>query len=142
MSTAHHDQLREAAAGQYPRIAATELLIRAVGGRFASPGKPWVILDRKSGEHWIDFKQIPENLGGLSGGERRLLMLAASIADVGVEVNIGDMLPGMDRDVLELVLSAVAHAGGGASHPKVIENGDGTVSLKMLPSPFPWPEQD
>lgn len=140
MPTTHHEQLREAAAGQNPRMAATELLIRAAGGRFADPGNPWVVLDGIFGKHWIDFRQIPDNIGALSGGERRMLMLAASIADVGVEVNVGDLLAGLDLEILELVLAAVAYSGGGSSpHPRVIDNGDGTVSLKMMPNPFPWP---
>lgn len=140
MSTTHHDQLREWARGSYPRIAATELLIRAVGGRFADPGRPWMIRD-EDGQPGIDFELIPENIGVFSSGERRLLLLAASISDTGVAVNIGDMLPGLDREVLELVLAAVAHAGGGASLP-VVEQVDGKAYLKMMPPLFPWPEQN
>jgi hypothetical protein len=46
-----------------------------------------------------------------SGGERRMLLLAASIAG-GIPVNLYDALPGIDRRNAGLVVSAVAHAAG------------------------------
>jgi hypothetical protein len=48
-----------------------------------------------------------------SGGERRMLLLAASIAG-GIPVSLYDVLPGIDRRNASLVVSAVAHAAG---HP-------------------------
>jgi hypothetical protein len=136
----HEEQLRAWAKGSHPLVAATELLLRAFGGRFARPGNPWVIRDAEYGNVWIDFEKIPENLGGLSGGERRLLMLAASLADVGVAVELGDVLPGLDREVFALVLAAVAHAGGSHEHSAIVENTDGTASFQHQTSLYPWPE--
>jgi hypothetical protein len=46
-----------------------------------------------------------------SGGERRMLLLAASIAG-GTPVSLNDALPGIDRRNAGLVVSAVAHAAG------------------------------
>jgi hypothetical protein len=46
-----------------------------------------------------------------SGGERRVLLLAASIAG-GTPVSLCDTLPGIDRRNAGLVVSAVAHAAG------------------------------
>jgi hypothetical protein len=46
-----------------------------------------------------------------SGGERRMLLLASSIA-AGTPVNLNDALPGIDRRNAALVVSAVAHAAG------------------------------
>ena len=46
-----------------------------------------------------------------SGGERRMLLLAASIAG-GTPVSLNDALPGIDRRNASLVVSAVAHAAG------------------------------
>jgi hypothetical protein len=57
-----------------------------------------------------------------SGGERRMLLLAASIAD-GIPVSLYDTLPGIDRRNASLTVSAVAHAAG-------------------LPDPDPDPETD
>ena len=46
-----------------------------------------------------------------SGGERRMLLLAASIAG-GTPVSLNDALPGIDRRNASLVIRAVAHATG------------------------------
>jgi hypothetical protein len=46
-----------------------------------------------------------------SGGERRILLLAASIAG-GTPVSLNDTLTGIDRRNASLVVSAVAHAAG------------------------------
>ena len=61
-----------------------------------------------------------------SGGERRILLLAASIAG-GIPVSLSDTLPGIDRRNASLVVSAVAHAAGlpdpGAETDKQYLNG-------------------
>ena len=61
-----------------------------------------------------------------SGGERRALLLAASIAG-GIPVSLSDTLPGIDRRNASLVVSAVAHAAGfpepGAEPDKQYLNG-------------------
>src|SRR6476659_1592930 len=103
------DQLRQWACGMYTTEAATELLIRARNGAFASIDRPWI----KSGDHgyWIDFPAITELLGGMSGGEQQLLRIAASIgSDEAPPVRLGDAVSGLDRPTLRLVLAAVAHA--------------------------------
>ncbi len=46
-----------------------------------------------------------------SGGERRMLLLAASIAG-GIPVSLYDTLPGIDRRNASLVVGAVARAAG------------------------------
>jgi hypothetical protein len=46
-----------------------------------------------------------------SSGERRMLLLAASIAG-GIPVSLYDTLPGIDRSNASLVVGAVAHAAG------------------------------
>ena len=48
-----------------------------------------------------------------SSGERRILLLAASIAG-GIPVSLYDTLPGIDRRNASLVVSAIAHATGHA----------------------------
>ena len=114
---AHAAALREWARGSYALEAATELLIRTQGGRFAETGMPWVHVEDR-GRAWIDFDELTEAVadgaGPWSGGERRLLTLVGSLgADSGM---LGDNLPGLDRDVLALVVAAVAHAGGSHEH--------------------------
>jgi hypothetical protein len=46
-----------------------------------------------------------------SSGERRMLLMAASIAG-GTPVSLNETLPGIDRRNASLVVSAVAHAAG------------------------------
>lgn len=141
----HADDLRAWAKGSYTTVAATELLIRAFGGWAAAPGNPWIHASATTPEGyleraWIDFEAIPENVGALSGGERRVLMIAASIAE-NVPVVLGDVVPGLDRNNLSLVLAALAHAGGSHEHSDIRTNADGSMSIGggYLDSLYPWP---
>lgn len=141
------DDLRAWAKGSYPLVAATELLLRGFGGNFAKPGNPWIHEQTTTPEGyisnaWIDFESIPEHLDGMSGGERRYLMLAASLAE-NVPVVLGDVVPGLDRRNLALVLAAIAHAGGSHEHSDIRTNADGSMSIGggYLDSLYPWPEE-
>ncbi|WJH26858.1 hypothetical protein [Pseudarthrobacter defluvii] len=141
----HADDLRAWARGSYTTEAATELLLKAFGGRFAAPGNPWVhtasTTEEGYREHaWIDFASIPEEAGALSGGERRFLLLAASLAEE-VPVVLGDVVPGLDRENLDLVLAAIAHAGGSHQHSDIRINEDGSMTRGKgyLDSLHPWP---
>lgn len=132
------EKLRSWAKGMYALEAGTELLIRAFGGRFAAAGEPWVHVE--DGRPWIDFEAIPENLGGLSGGERSMLRIIASIGG-GAPVDLSDELSGLDRVNLKLVLAAVSHAGGSHEHSEFIENPDGTHSFGRQKALYPWPAE-
>lgn len=141
----HADDLRAWARGMYTTEAATELLLKAFGGKFAAPGNPWVHTSTEPEgpgqvRAWIDFAAIPEEVGPLSGGERRFLMLAASLAE-DVPVVLGDLVSGLDRENLDLVLAAIAHAGGSHQHSDIRFNEDGSMSLGKgyLDSLHPWP---
>jgi hypothetical protein len=104
----HHGQLRGWARGVPALEAATELLIR---GGWAQPSRPWVHrFDGRAG-HWVAFDAIPDHIGGLSGGQRRYLRIAASLG-AGVPVDLDDALSTLDRRSVDLVLAAVAHAAG------------------------------
>lgn len=116
--------LRDWAKGIYTIEAAVELLIRFQGGRFASPGDPWIVSPREErrgnmqSRHWLDVDQLTAEAAAgavLSGGERRVLALAASIAG-GSPVDLSDAVSGLDRETLDLVLAAIAHAGGSHEH--------------------------
>ena len=129
----------------YPTEAATELLLKAFGGKFAAPGNPWVHTSTEPEgpgqvSAWIDFAAIPEEVGPLSGGERRFLMLAASLAE-DVPVVLGDLVSGLDRENLDLVLAAIAHAGGSHQHSdiRIQEDGSMTLGKGYLDSLHPWP---
>jgi hypothetical protein len=109
-------QLRAWARGIYPDEAGAELLIGHA-----------VFLDRA--DFTSRFISIPGDGAGLavidwpaaiaalndslpcSGGENRMLRLAASLAD-GIPVNLRDTLTGIDDHGIQLVTNAVRHASG------------------------------
>lgn len=99
--------LRRWAKGVYTTEAAAELLIRAMGGRLLSG--PWV---RQEGDLWVFDTDATDGAGYLSGGERRVLRIAASLADDDHQVSLSEVVPGLDAPSLDLVVAAVAHAGG------------------------------
>lgn len=151
-TAAHHQALRDWARGSYPLEAATELLIRVQGGRWARTDQMWVRVE-PNGQVWVDFAELVDQLvagGPWSGGERRILALAAALgADDGL---LNDALPGLDRDNVALVLAAVSHAAGSHEHgpdpfiwgtdnagePRPIRNPDSSE-----PGPlYPWPAAD
>ena len=107
---AKSDQLTWAR-GTNPTEAATQLLFHAFGGRFARPGWPWVA-STESGRHYIDATKLTDNeIGMLSGGERRALAFARSL--LGEDpVDLSDAITGLDRRHTRLVIDALAHAAG------------------------------
>lgn len=137
--TSTHQDLRDWARGIYPLEAGVELLVRPWGGRFATPGNPWI---RKNNEgHWyVDAAQVTEDeLAPLSGGEKALLRLAASLLE-GPPVDLNDILPRLDRASVELFLAAVAHASGSHEHSGLATKADGRPShFTRLSSLYPWP---
>lgn len=107
-----HQALRRWAKGMYALEAGVELLVGAFGGRFANPEQPWVQQGDHPGWWWIDADQMTEdNYSALSGGETRMLRIAASLLD-GAPVDLSRSLPGLDREHVQLVLAAIAHASG------------------------------
>lgn len=132
-----NDSLRAWAKGSHPQEAATELLIRAFNGRFAGPGNAWI---HSGDDPWIEFEAIPSHIGGLSGGEKRFMLLVASLAGDGL-VTLGDVLPGLDMDIMRLVLAAVSHAAGTHQGAEVTYGQDGQPRITRSPGPlYPWPE--
>ena len=107
-TTSHHDRQRAWARGSLPEDAAVELLIRGFDGRFANQGKPWVFADGTA--TGIGWKEIPEWIRGLSGGERRFMLLTASLAG-GEPDDLSDV-SGLDYELQDLFLDAIRHAGG------------------------------
>jgi hypothetical protein len=134
--TAVDDQLRGWARGLYTTEAATELIIRAFNGRFATSDHPWI--RPTSHGHWIDFDAIPEHLGALSGGEQRLLRIAASIGSSDPLINLGDEITGLDRSTLRLVLAAIAHTGGSHEQSGLVFDSQGRAAIVQEPSLQPW----
>jgi hypothetical protein len=110
--------LRACAAGLYPLEAGTELLIG--NGTFlrrddftsrfitcgTSGGTPMAAIDWDAAITALVGGGIP-----CSGGERRVLLLAASLAG-GIPVDLRDTVPGLDHDNTARLLVAIRHAAG------------------------------
>lgn len=135
MTTPLDDQLRAWAKGMYPCEAATELLIRT---GWARPGLPWVKRDNRP---WIDFDAIPDAIGAYSGGEQRILRIAASIGGDESTVILGDDVSGLDREHLDLVLAAIAHAGGSHEHSRFDIGEDDQVRIRRFDTLHRWPNE-
>jgi hypothetical protein len=105
------DKLRAEAEGVYPSEAAVELVVRA---RLLPKLLGFVEVDPDGLYAWIDWAAVSAALSdgqlGLSGGERRLIGVAASLG-AGAPVSLGD-LPGLDERYSLLVLQAIAHSFG------------------------------
>jgi hypothetical protein len=109
--------LRAAAAGLHPDQAGTELLIshghflhRADFTRYlhttTTGGAPLAWIDWDAAIAALGHGQLPA-----SGGERRILQLAASLA-AGHPPSLRDTIPGLDHRNLHLVTTAIRHAAG------------------------------
>lgn len=104
----HEEKLRAWAKGSYATEGATELLIRAMGGRFAGRDNPWV--KREDDVAWIEFDEILDNIGPLSSGERGILQIAASIGSFNAKVSLKDALWSLDDGNAALVVAAISHS--------------------------------
>jgi hypothetical protein len=123
-----HAALRACASGIFPAEAGIGLLISHdtwlhrddFTGPFVDTGVS--ITDGTTKMAQIDWPAAIAALdaGSLpcSGGERRILRLAASIAD-GIPVSLRDTLTGIDHRNIELVITAVLHAWGQRPEPEI-----------------------
>jgi len=125
-TAALHAALRACARGIYPDEAGVELLIGHATflhrddftSRFVEPathltGTRLAAIDWTSAITALDTGELP-----CSGGERRMLRLAASLAG-GIQVNLRDTLTGIDHHNIELVITAVLHAWGQRPAPQI-----------------------
>jgi hypothetical protein len=98
----HYALVRAANTGDARRRAGTELLIRT---GWARPRMVWLDADGR-----IDASRMTdEYVGGHSGGEQRLLRVAASLLG-GEPVDLSEALWGMDVEWKEQILAAIAQA--------------------------------
>jgi hypothetical protein len=110
-SSSVHSDLLKWARGIYPTEAATRLLLEAFDGRFARRGWPWVART-ESGHYYIDATKLSDDeIGMLSGGERRVLAIARSLLGEQT-VDLSDAITGLDRLHTDVVIGAIAHATG------------------------------
>jgi hypothetical protein len=110
--------LRACAAGFYPLEAGVALLIDSGAflhrgdftGRFiehaASDGTPMAAIDWDAAVTALGSGELP-----CSGGERRILMLSASLA-AGIPADLRDAATGLDDRNIRRLLTAIRHASG------------------------------
>jgi hypothetical protein len=132
--------LRAWAKGLYPCEAAVELTIRYSSGWLADERQPWVFRC-DNGYYGIDPDKLMANSGAFSGGERRMVAVIVSLLDGSdCRMPLSDV-SGLDREALDLVLAALAHAGGSHEHSVPVWNGTktGIVGFDSPGSLHPWP---
>jgi hypothetical protein len=131
--------LRAWADGLYTTTAAVELLIR-FGPKLTCGA--WVEHEPGRGWFWFNTDTIADSARYLSGGEFRILTLAASLADDGHRIGLAAVLPGLSRVHLDLVLAAVAHAAGSHEQSQLVYHPEDPwqlLGIQQLPSLYPWP---
>lgn len=128
------EALRAGAGSMLADQAAVELLIRT--GGFVYRGAPWI---RESGAAAsVDTEALVRESESLAGGARRIAAVAAALLG-GERVDLVDAASGLDRRSLDLVLAAIAHAGGShESAEPVLVSGE-LVGFSAPASLHPWP---
>lgn len=112
------DALRRNALGLYDAEAAADLFLDCgLASRFTIPE-----------DGFVDYPWLLTLRGGvLSGSERRLLAICASLVDPVVTVSLADVTSGLDERNQQLVVRAIAHAMGrrpeGWVRPVALEGG-------------------
>lgn len=101
-------QLRQWARGLLTLEAAVDLIIAGVNGRLLDG--PWIC--HEENRTWFDADIAAAECGSLSGDERRVLEIATSLVSSDHPVDLSDAVTGLDDTNLDLVLAALAHAGG------------------------------
>ena len=140
MTETRLDNLRTWAAGSYPIEAATELLIRAFNGRFIQPGQPWI--HTTGCDPWIEFADITQETTGVcSGGERRVLAIAAALG-THTQLDLVANITGLDHTHAHLVLAALAHAMGSHDTTTKLVSTSQTVASTSSRRPASAPDRN
>lgn len=143
MSTIN-EAVRAWAKGIYPTEAGVELLIR--DGKAIYERAPWLtelepVGDDRPRMVAVDVDELLAGTGACSGGEQRLVRIAASMLN-GPPVDLAEEIPGLDRPHQVLVLAAIAHAAGSHEGSELLydENGKPT-GFHQPGSLYPWPSR-
>ena len=97
------------AAGVHGCEAAAIITTRTLNGRLIDRLTPFIADHPAEGLAWVDWAAVLD-AGGWSGGEHRLIGIAASLAG-GHRVDLSDVLQ-LDPGNAEIVLTALAHCLG------------------------------
>ena len=102
--------LRNAADGQHPTAKAAVLIVcHGVQSQLLDKLATAIETDPDTERAWINWPNATEIAQMFSGGERRLIALAASLY-IGKPVDLADALTGLDTHNAELLAEALAQA--------------------------------
>lgn len=133
----YHDQLREWAAGERPRVAATELLIRT---GLAEISDPWVLYDSAWQNRALDLDAITDaTLASRSSVNQHVLRIAASLGS-GTRIDLREEISGLDHGETELVMIAIAHAAGFTEITSTIDDTSSEPRIVPVPPLASWPD--
>ncbi len=139
--TTTDDALRAWAQGSYPLEAGVELLIRH--GKAVHDAAPWIKTTTSPGGRVtaaVDVDALLQHAGAWSGGEQRIVRIAASLLG-GPPVDLAEDVTGLDRTHMALVLAALAHANGSHEHSGITYDQAGhPAGFERLSTLYPWPE--
>lgn len=135
-TTSLTERLRAWAKGLYPVEAGVELLIRQ--GKALYDGAPWIHDD--GDRAWLDPQTLLRETGAWSGGEKRIVAIAASLIGDS-RTNLSDEVSGLDRHGLALVLAAIAHANGSHQHSDIAFGDDGRPRIVRHTALYDWPTE-
>jgi hypothetical protein len=109
------DALWHTARGIRPEMAATEILLHIPA--LCSPRAPWIRHSDDHARYWIDADVLARSAseGWMSGQERKIAKLVASLMSDDHMVNLRDVLSGLDDETAVLVVQCLAFATGSAS---------------------------
>ena len=133
-----HAALRSWARGLPGLEAAVELLLRSCGGRLADWSWPWIRVN--DGCLWFDPDQISTDAAGLSQLELRVLTIAETLASGRPIGHLADLLRGLDRGTLRLVLAAFSHAGDSHTRTAIATDSTGMIRWARLDPIVGWAE--
>ena len=147
--------LSRSARGVYAQEAAVRLLVEHEHWPLRLMGEALVDTETEGGVvfaavRWPDVVGALESRLVASGGERRVLLVAASLGG-GVPVDLGDAVSGLDRENLHLVLAALSHANGSHEQVELVgETGGPGGPVQVSPDgprlelgpAHPWTDED
>ena len=102
------ERLVNSAKGYYPAESAALIITQAIRGILPDKLAPAINDHPDVGRAFIDWEHAVEISGAFSGGERRIINLAASLASPH-NINAGDVLSGLDDTNARIVLEGLAH---------------------------------
>ena len=110
MTTSLAQRIRNSLEGSYPTEAAAIVIAEAVSHTLLDKIRPAIDDDPDRERAWIDWDHAVEISSPFSSGERRLIVLAASLATGTHLINANDTFSGLDDTNARIVLDAIAHS--------------------------------